>query len=156
MTVIDECEILSIAVMDGINKGNVREIIEALDLCIANKVDVINLSIGTTDKNDGKLIAEKLHEVFSYGIKVIAAVSNKGKITYPANSAGVYGVKHNLRCMVRGIQIMDKEGGGAMVSICAPKSIRDKEGVYELTFSNSYATALYTAVVVNEMLELNI
>lgn len=153
---IHECEVLCIAVMDGFNKGNVKEIMEALDWCIVNKVDVINLSIGTTDEKDGKLIAEKLHEVISYGIKVIAAVSNKGERTYPANCAGVYGVKHNLRCMVKGTQIMDKKGGGAMVSICAPKSIRAKEGRYELVFSNSYATALYTAVVVNETLELNI
>lgn len=150
---IHECEVLNIAVLNGLNKGNVKNIIEALELCIINKIDVINLSIGTTDENDGKLIDEKLQEVFSYGIKVVAAVSNRGEVTYPANSAGVYGVKHNLRCMVKGIQVTNKEEGGTMVSICAPKSIRDKQGNYELSYYNSYATALYTAVIVNEMLE---
>jgi subtilisin family serine protease len=67
-------------------------IYQALDWAIANKVDVVNISMGRaqTSATEKKVI----EKVLESGITMVAAAGNQGlpNVTYPARLAGVIGV----------------------------------------------------------------
>jgi hypothetical protein len=63
--------------------GRLSYVIESLDLCIKNEVDVVNLSLGSPDKSD--LLQDKIIEAKEKGIACIAAAGNSGdNVNYPA------------------------------------------------------------------------
>lgn len=144
------CDTYLYTVMADYQKGNVDELITALDLCINEKVDIINMSIGTTDIKDGKKIERKLQEVLNKGIKVVAAMSNSGSYTYPASCTGTIGVTHNVRCLVKGMVSNKKEKAGEWISVYAPNKVSGRNGDISIRICNSFATSLVTAHLVNE------
>lgn len=147
------CEIYLYTVLNDYHKGNVEKVIEALDLCISDQVDIINMSIGTTDSSDGKIIEKKIQDVLARGIKVVAAVSNSGEYTYPASCAGTIGVMHNIRCLIRGMISEKKNEAGELISVCAPNKVNGRHGDISIRICNSFATPLVTAHIVNEFIK---
>lgn len=83
-----EAEILILKVFPG---GTTSSLIEALDKCIEEKVDVVNMSLGTPNKS--LLIEQKIEEVILSGIALIVAAGNSGgPVQFPANSANTLAV----------------------------------------------------------------
>lgn len=83
-----EAEILILKVFPG---GTTSSLIEALDICIDENVDVVNMSLGT--QNISLLIEQKIEEVVLSGIALIVAAGNSGgPVQFPANSANTLAV----------------------------------------------------------------
>ena len=83
-----DADILVLKVFPG---GTTSSLIEALDICIEENVDVVNMSLGT--QNRSLLIEQKIEEVVLSGIALIVAAGNSGgPVQFPANSTNTLAV----------------------------------------------------------------
>ena len=69
-----------------------RALIAAIQWCIDNEMDVVNLSLGTTDVTFKKSLQEVCRKAVDAGVILVAAESNDGGESYPAVFPGVIGV----------------------------------------------------------------
>ncbi|MDE7298164.1 MAG: S8 family peptidase, partial [Lachnospiraceae bacterium] len=72
----------SARVLDSQNRAPVSRIVEAIDWAVAQKVDIINLSFGTTV--DSPALRAAIQRAYNAGILLVAAAGNSGVVEYPA------------------------------------------------------------------------
>ena len=83
-----EADVIVLKVLPG---GRCSTLIEAIDRCIEEQVDVINLSLCTT--RPSVLVEQRLQQARQLGIACIAAAGNtSGPVAYPASSSAVLAV----------------------------------------------------------------
>lgn len=83
-----EAELHALKVFPG---GRFSDLIEALDLCIEQEIDVVNLSLGSPETSE--LVAQKMADVTAQGIACIVAAGNAAsEIQFPANLPHVLSV----------------------------------------------------------------
>jgi subtilisin len=71
--------------------GRFSDLIEAIDRCIAERIDVINLSLG--NEQPSPLVARKIEQARQYGIACVAAAgSSGGPVMFPASLPAVLAV----------------------------------------------------------------
>ncbi len=71
--------------------GQISQLIDALEYCIEQQVDVVNLGLGADQVSE--LLEQQLTRVTSLGIACIAAAGNSGgPVQYPASSGNVLAV----------------------------------------------------------------
>ena len=92
--VAPECKLYAVKVLDKDLSAPISRIIEGLDWCIKNDMDVVNLSFGTYEYSYS--LENKIQELLSNNIVVVAAAGNtenteKG-LCYPAKNNGVISV----------------------------------------------------------------
>lgn len=90
---IKEIKLSSIDVICNQEKGDIRFLASALTWCMVNKVDMINLSIGSTIKRDQFSLYRMTRKAYKKGCLLIAANKNAPTITYPASFKHVIGVQ---------------------------------------------------------------
>jgi len=92
--VAPEARIYALKVLDRSGSGYLSDVIEALDWAIANKIDVVNLSLGTS--YDILSLHEAVKRVNEAGIVQVAAAGNSGPdestVNYPASYPEVIAV----------------------------------------------------------------
>jgi len=77
-----EAEIHELKVFPG---GRFSSLLEALDYCIENDIDVVNMSLGSP--NASEVVEQKLEEAYMHGIFLVAAAGNSGgPVQFPAIS----------------------------------------------------------------------
>lgn len=81
------------AIPSSERRGDVSNLICALQWCIRNDVSLINISIGTTNYFDFALLEPLLKKLYQQKKIVIAAHSNNYVFSYPANSPYVIGAR---------------------------------------------------------------
>ncbi len=69
-----------------------RALIAAIQWCIDNEMDVVNLSLGTTDVTFRKALQKVCRKAVDAGVILVAAQSNDGRESYPAVFPEVIGV----------------------------------------------------------------
>lgn len=81
--IASEAELYSVKVLDKKNAASVSTIIKAIEWCIENKIDIINMSFGMDQYS--VVLAEEISKAFDSGILLIASAGNDvKKIQYPA------------------------------------------------------------------------
>jgi subtilisin family serine protease len=82
--VVPEADLYAIKALDSYGNGYVSDIIEGIQWCIENDIDIINMSFGLT--SDSQLLHESVIEAFDVGIEMVAAAGNNygGACEYPA------------------------------------------------------------------------
>ena len=86
--VAPEAELYAIKVFPG---GFVSDLVEAVEWCTANRIDVVSLSLGSSKPSS--LLAAALARADAHGVTAIAATGNEGShVAYPAAFPTVMGV----------------------------------------------------------------
>ncbi|MBR1693684.1 MAG: S8 family serine peptidase, partial [Lachnospiraceae bacterium] len=88
-----QAEIYSIRILDEQNKATLSRVVDAIYLCIDEKVDMINMSFGTNVRSG--ILEQAVKDAQDAGILLIAAAGNggaEGGIEYPAAFDGVIAV----------------------------------------------------------------
>lgn len=85
-----DCDVYFIKILD---KQTLRGNIYALDWCLYNRIDVINLSLGTTNIKEAGLLRESVETLVRSHVVIVAAASNSSLLTYPAAFKHIIGVK---------------------------------------------------------------
>lgn len=135
---------------DKSHKCMMKQLIKAIEWCIDNDIQVVNLSLGSIDYRDFKIMRETINRAYSRGLIIVAACNNKDIFTYPASFANVIGVKC---CKVNALQ----EGeyvfnlypiDGIEITCCSEHALLKNDGDLEITKRcNSYAAPMITAEV---------
>lgn len=91
---VSNCEIYSVKIKkDHRTSVSIANLYIALCWCIQAKIDVINVSLGSTSVYDIKILKKILYLLKKNNIFLVSAMSNDGLVTYPASLDGVIGVK---------------------------------------------------------------
>lgn len=86
------CGISSIRVLDKDGMGCLDKLKPALEWCLKERIDIVNLSLGTTNFKDKGTIQKLVNYYTNRGLHIIAASANDNYITYPASFSNVIGV----------------------------------------------------------------
>lgn len=71
--------------------GQFSSLLDALDYCIANQIDVVNMSLGSPQPS--LIVEQKLQEALANGVFCVVAAGNSGgPVQYPASSPSVLAV----------------------------------------------------------------
>lgn len=146
-----DAKITSIKVLDEkSHKGKKEQLIKAIEWCINNGIQVVNISLGTVDYRDFKPIRDVVDKAYNKGIIIVAACNNKDIFTYPASYTNVIGVK----CCKNGSL---KEGeyifnlypiDGIEITSCSEHKLLKSNLETKITNKcNSYAAPMITAQI---------
>lgn len=145
--------IYSYKIMNYTNPASANKLIQALQYCLQDNIDVVNLSIGTINLFD----IAKIHNIIkniSNKLLIIASLSNKNVFTIPACLPEVICVKSTFTS--KSISINKKIDGD--INILAPSthtiSFFDNYK-YKTQICNSYSTAYVTAVICKNLHKFN-
>jgi len=151
-------KISSIKVLNDNMLGSIGRLIKAIQWCIANEIDIINLSIGTIHRRDEKRLRETVDKADNKGIIIVAAQSNDDLLTYPACFHNVIGVKSDKNNILEEGQFTcDFESSdGIEIIACGRHKLVNYLGEEKTTSDwNSYATPMITALIANIAGELS-
>ena len=87
-----DAALYSVRIFDASLIANGRVLIAAIQWCIDNEMDVVNLSLGTTDVTFKKALQKVCRKAVDAGVILVAAESNDGLESYPAVFPEVIGV----------------------------------------------------------------
>jgi len=90
--VAPKAELYAVKALDASGNGYISDVIEGIEWCISNEMDIVNMSIGL--ESDSGLLHESILEAYAAGIRMIAAAGNNygGTCEYPAAYDEVIGV----------------------------------------------------------------
>lgn len=95
--IANEASLYAVKVLGKDGAGYLSEIIAGIDWCITNKMDIINLSLGSSTSSYA--LQQVVDKAYSQGILVVAAAGNDGNtsgsldtVNYPAKYASVIAV----------------------------------------------------------------
>lgn len=84
--VAPKASLYAVKALDAYGMGYLSDLIEGLDWCIRNGIDVVNMSLGTLEENQS--FHEAISRAHEAGIILVAAAGNEGEgrdtVTYPA------------------------------------------------------------------------
>lgn len=131
----------------------IHKLLKALQFCLDEKIDVINMSLGTTDLVN--LVSDNiLEQLYANGTIMVAAQNNNNMITYPACSPFVVGVMcdYTGKLSKNQFTMVDNEIGNInIISHCDFSEIEKKYGIV-LKKANSFSTPFITAMLCKETL----
>lgn len=148
LSLSNEIELVFLDILDNKTlKGNIKLLIKAITWCIQNKIDLINLSLGTTDWNDYISLKRCIDYASKNNVVVVSALSNKGFMTFPAFFS-------NTISVVSKNQKNKTFGSGVSDISCL---VEEKKIVYDgfvkvIKNYNSYAAPIVSARVYQYML----
>ena len=87
-----DAALYSVRIFDASLMADGRALIAAIQWCIDNEMDVVNLSLGTTDVTFKKSLQKVCRKAVDAGVLLVAAESNDGRESYPAVFPEVIGV----------------------------------------------------------------
>lgn len=86
-------EFIDINILDENMESNSKVLLKALEYCKDLNVDIINISLGTTNRKYYFKMKRILKQIIKNEVIIVAADSNDGEISYPANIKEVVKVK---------------------------------------------------------------
>lgn len=115
--VAPEARLYAVKAFDSKGQGQVSDIVQGVEWCIANRVHIINMSFGTIDSS--KALAMAIQKAAQTGIIMVAAAGNDGRrdnVLYPARDPNVIAVAASTR----GDRIAAFSNSGEQVAMAAP------------------------------------
>lgn len=112
-----DVQLFAVKIFDDSLSADGRALLEAVNWCIRNRMDVVNLSLGTTDVLFRDCLNRACRTAAERGIVLVAAEENTGRVSYPASLPDVIGVAgapfhgkwdytyrpgHDVECAARG------------------------------------------------------
>lgn len=134
------------------HKGQINQVIKAIEWCMKNNIRVVNLSIGTINYKDFMLLKHVINKAYEKNLIMVAACDNKNVFTYPASCSNVIGVKSgefyqlNEGEYIFNLYPLD----GIQVTACSQHKLIKYNSQLDFTYKcNSYAAPMITAKVCN-------
>lgn len=141
-------ELYSVKVLDENNEAPISRVVAAIQWCIDNEFDIINMSFGTLAES--QILHDMIRKAYDKGILMVAAAGNGGEATgstveYPAAYSEVLGVG----AVNQKMEISDFSSKGKEVDLVAPGEnipITVPWGFYGIRSGTSFAAPHVTAV----------
>lgn len=144
-------EIYAIEILNDDEKGNVHDLIAALMWCKNKKIDIINISMGSTNDYCSRKVNRICRSLVKEGKIIVSAENNYGLVSFPSKFQDVISVKH-VRFLK--LALFDKKRNRIYVS--GEHWLKFSNGAYTKTQqSNSYACAYATALLSRKVGQLH-
>ncbi|MCI9005449.1 MAG: hypothetical protein HFH39_09470 [Lachnospiraceae bacterium] len=140
-----ESRIGSICIMETDGLGDAMRLVQAIRWCISQRIKFIHMSIGSEEMKDAPMIRKACLEYFQAGGILVAASSNAGNITIPANFSFVFGVQYSLG-LEEGKFCLQEAEDDADILLGAVTHIAWKKR-YACAPCNSYTSPAFTAML---------
>ncbi len=138
-----DAEVYSVKILDKDNKANVSSVVKAIEWCIENDMDIINMSFGLEEYSS--ILYNSIKKAYEHNILLVAAAGNEGRVEYPAKFREVLsvgGIDSNLN-------VSSFSPEGVYVDLFAPAEQCQTTGFvgsYVISSGTSIATAHVTGV----------
>lgn len=127
-----------------------EQLVSALKWCLANKVPIVHLSIGTNLLSDYSKIQPIIGQMLHQNQTIVAACSNSKIYSMPASFGGVLGVVADKQMVNSEYRIDHSRQSQAMIFASSSHSLMLKSGGNVITqITNSYAAPTVTAHIHN-------
>lgn len=93
-----KAEIFAVKVFHEALATRVESLIQGIDWCVANRMDLINLSLGTQNAAHETLLRAAVDRVIAAGIRLVAAYEDQGVRWLPGSLPGVVPVMLDWDC----------------------------------------------------------
>jgi minor extracellular protease Epr len=119
--VAPDASIYAVKVLNASGNGFLSDIIAGIDWAITNKMEIINLSLGTPVPS--KLLEESIKKAYNHGILVVAAAGNQGN-TNGTGDTVAYPAKYDTVIAVSATDSFNRRGvfsaTGESIDVAAP------------------------------------
>jgi subtilisin family serine protease len=149
-----EAHITAVKIFDSRLATNLATVIRAIDWCLQNQIDVINLSLGTLNAGHRNAFVEAVARTRNAGAVIVSALEIDGQAALPGSLPGVIGVAETAPSSAGEYQAFERYG---KLVFSAPPYPRDIPGVpRERNLRGvSFAVARISARVSHAWPELN-
>lgn len=96
-----EIYMYSLKILSSTLRGNIQKLYSALEWCVQNDIQVVNISLGSHCSADLLETQRVINKVAGQGLVIVSAASNHNYITYPASFSNVIGVKRGKQHAAR-------------------------------------------------------
>lgn len=143
--ILENIELYDVKVLNDEGIGNVNDLIEAIDWCIKNNIDIINISFGL--QKDDERLKQTIDRALKENIIIVASIGNNFGMPgdYPARYEGVYAITSINEKLER-----SKFAAKGNIDFAMPGEniySTDKVGGYDYFSGTSFATAFATGVI---------
>lgn len=118
-----QVEIVPVKIFDRQLSTNLPVILRAVDWCLQNNIQVINLSLGTTNQDHLHSFEGMATKIEQAGAVVVSAYSGKKTRLLPGGLSGVIGVVADEDCEPTGYSIKSNEGKTIFGALPFPRDI---------------------------------
>lgn len=145
-TMVNAHNIFSLGICSNNYKAQINDLENALEWCLKNSIDVINISMGMTYMPQNDNVYEIIEKLISDNVIIVAACSNDNKYSFPSSLTNIIGVRGDLKrqleegawCYARNDWI------NIDIMVHIPEKLADS--AFSAT-CNSYACAYMSAII---------
>lgn len=134
--------------------GNMNDLIVALQFCLDEKIDLINMSLGKTQciNSEGDEVLKKL---YARGTIMVAAQNNNNQMTYPAYSPYVFGVTRDYVGLLKKGQFCYVDKRSEKIDVISHCEFSDIEMKHNILMGkhNSFSAPYISALIYNQLLK---
>ncbi|CAN5499398.1 hypothetical protein BH10ACI4_BH10ACI4_35570 [soil metagenome] len=138
-----DADVFAVKIFDRQLATSLGTVLRALDWCVKQQIDIINLSLGTTNAGHAPAFLEAIAKVRTAGSTLVSAFEADGQVMLPGSLAGVIGAVMDPDCPREHCRVR-RLAGTAFAACPYP---RDIEGVPRernlrgVSFSVAHVTA---------------
>lgn len=145
-----DISIVPIKILGKDGKGNIEQLIAALELINELDVQVVNMSFSSNIKELKYRLEPIIRKITERGIVCVAAESNYRSISIPAEMDNVIGTKGSLAIYGNKFQY-HREQSIQILGSGVPELVESEIGFSTFFKGNSKATAIITGIIANHM-----
>jgi subtilisin family serine protease len=118
-----DAQLYAVKVFDRALTTNIEAIIKAIDWCVENEMDVINLSLGTVNIEHRRVIEHAVARAGEKGTVLVAAREMSGKPSLPGCLPSVIGVVVDWQCARDRYEVNRSEDDPVFIASAYPRDI---------------------------------
>ncbi|WP_169507501.1 S8 family peptidase [Paenibacillus harenae] len=115
-----EVELFAVKALDRDGEGYLSDIVEGIDWCIQNKMQVINMSFGLLSSEGSGILRNAVKRAFKKGIIIVASAGNSGSSSGKIDEPASFPETISVAASTRSDQIAGFSSRGKGISITAP------------------------------------
>jgi subtilisin family serine protease len=116
-----EAEYFAVKVFDAALRSTAIALARAIEWAIERRVDIVNLSLGTTNAAHKAQFERLAEQARSAGVVIFAARESEGRACFPGSIEGVFGVDVDQQCERTSYRARERESGLALAASPYPR-----------------------------------
>ena len=146
-TIVKVHNIFSLGICSNNYKAQINDLTNALEWCLKNSIDVINISMGMTYMPYNDSVFETIEKLILNNVIIVAACSNDNKFSFPSSLINIIGVRGDLKRQLEEGEWHYSRTDWINIDIMVhiPESLADNSS-FSVT-CNSYACAYMCAII---------
>ena len=120
---VPEAQLYAVKVFDRTLTTNIEVILKAIDWCVNNEMDLVNLSLGTANNEHRDLMERAAARAVAKGTTLVAAREMSGALSLPGCLPSVIGVDVDWECSRDDYKVKHLDDGPVFIASAYPREI---------------------------------